>query len=254
MNKVIFAHSGGMPLRQDHFNYMQLAYTKSIEALAGTLQANYKLSGCDVTLVGNTFTCTAGYIVLANEILPVEAHSLTVNFGKSARFVLKTSWDPNGLLQFKPPAGQFNCYQVRYAQLEEYTIVVPEAPTTMPYNAPYAHEVLSGKIFSLEEPWTVVTTFLNNMDNIGGAYASVAYRKAQNGMIMLRGTVNNVDGVAANVLRLPPAYRPSASRVFVVSADHDSAQSAYIVVQPDGYVALRTDVTQFSLDQCCFYP
>jgi hypothetical protein len=259
MKKLITTNQGGMPLTQDDLGFIQEAYTEAFKGIISSygIQPNesYKLSGAEVTVAGQVFTCTEGYIVLNGEVLPVFAQVLTVPFGFSARFVLRTVSDPAGLKQFKPPAGAINVYQLRYAELEPYVTVFPD--TNMPYNAPYIYEKIRDKITSTESAWLNVGStqapFLDANVNAGGSLAPAAFRKSNDGLVMLKGTINVVNGSSCNLFRLPVAYRPSGFRCFVVSSETDNEILAYVVIQSDGYVALRTDVSQVSLDNIMFY-
>ena len=259
MNKLITTTQGGMPLTQDDFGFIQDSIFEGLydqfKAFGVEPKESFKLWGAQVTLAGNTFTCGTGAIVLNGEILHVTNHSITVSPGKSARFVLKTAFDPAGLKDFKPPAGQNNVYQLRYAELEEYTVTVPS--TSMGYGAPYIHEVIKSKLLAIEEIWqpvgSVGVPFLNNCANIGGSLATAGYRMGNNGIVMLKGTISVPGGSYCDLFRLPTRYRPTGSRCFLVSSDTDNFIPAYVVIQQDGFVALRSDVTQVSIDGIMFY-
>lgn len=260
MNRLITTVQGGMPLTQDDFGYIQDATYNALKDLFGAFgispQESFRLWGAETTIAGTTYSCTEGAIVLNGEILHVNAHSITVEPLKSARFVLKTSYDPAGLKDFKPPAGQHNVYQIRNAELEEYTVTIP--PNSMPYNAPYLHEVIKAKQLAIEELWqpvgSISVPFLNSCTNAGGSLATAGYRKCNNGMVMLKGSVNIPGGTACAVFQLPAKYRPTGNRCFIVSSDTDNSIHAFVVVEQGGLVVVRSDVTKVSFDGIVFYP
>ena len=136
MNKLKTTDSGGMPLVLDDIRWHEAAVR---DALYGIISAigisagdSFKLSGCQVTVVGNIYTTTAGYICLNGEVLKVEAHSVTKTGGVFNTIIwqLNVAYDASGLKIFKN-GNSFDTYEIRTAVLVE----APIAAGIMSYNA-----------------------------------------------------------------------------------------------------------------------
>jgi hypothetical protein len=245
MKKLITNLEGGFPLRLDDLGFIQEAPREALYGLFSafgiTKADSFKLSGCQVDVSGNTYTCSAGYIVYEGEVLPVYAHSIS-SMG-TVGFYVKTSWDPQGLKEFKPPAGQKNTYQLRYAELGN--IIPTVSQSHMSYNAPTLHQIIKNKILALEESWSPLS-LLNDCNNVGGNYQDCQYKKDNSGKIHLRGTLNREPYGLRNglqLLLLPPLYRPSKDICFIVPA-YRQASSDY-----ETYATLKIDISGYAILQ-----
>ena len=71
MNKLITTDLGGFPFTLDRLRWLDDAYRDAWKGLFSafgiTLPTSFKLSGCAVTINGNDYSTTAGYICLNGE-------------------------------------------------------------------------------------------------------------------------------------------------------------------------------------------
>lgn len=98
-------------------------------------------------------------------------------------------------------------------------------------------------------PDWILPTLLNNWVNFGSSFNAAEYRKDQNDVVYLRGTVKNgtLNSVGFN---LPTGYRPSTNRVFATVAN---GAFAYVVIYTDGNVLFASaSNVSFSLDGISF--
>lgn len=99
------------------------------------------------------------------------------------------------------------------------------------------------------------TTFANAWVNVGGAYATAAFRLVLPGLLALKGTVTS-GGNNAAVFTLPPGYRPAKERRIPAVVVDNGSQSypGQLTVYTTGLVSPYSSsgvvwpVEQFSLE------
>jgi len=116
MDKLVFTYEGGLPLKLDDFLWQngQLdasnkGFYEALQAILDRYGTDFIVSGCDYSGAPNI---TAGWIMLAGELIKVDAHAGTdVYFSKS------TTFDARGSKAFKD-ASVNNTYEVNRAILD----------------------------------------------------------------------------------------------------------------------------------------
>jgi hypothetical protein len=251
MNKLKTDDAGGMPLELDDIRFEQDAVR---EAFYGIISAfgiapadSFKLSGCEVTIAGNDYTTTDGYICLNGEVLKVVAHTITKSALHDVKWDVEVTYDPAGTETFKDGTTGHETYEVRRGVLVSVAAVVP--PNYMQHDAPYLTEV----IFETEG-WRNVggggnPAFLNGWANQGGGSELVAFQKDSSGVVYLKGTAQISPGSGAAIFTLPVGYRPGAERFF-----YDGPNGVQIGIGNDGHVfpIALPDPTTVHLDGVCF--
>ena len=243
MNKLQTNYNGKMPFELDDIRWEQDAVRDAFAGLISAMNVvapyGFKLSGCVVTKVGNTYTTTAGYICLGGEVLKVDAHSFTVTALHAAKWAIAVTYDPAGTEVFQD-ATTHETYEVRKGVLAD---TLPTNPISyMVSNAPYFTNLIF-TLANVQEAWHAIgasgePSFEAGWSNKGGLDAVVAFRKDNCGVVHIKGVCTNADGHGA-VFTLPTDYRPSEVRQFVTSYDG----IAFISVQVDaatGFVFVNT--------------
>lgn len=212
MNKLKTDIDGKMPITLDDHRWFDAAYREAFYGIASafgiTAADSFKLSGCVVTKVGNTYTTTAGYIWLAGEIYKVEAQSITVAALHTCEFKLDIAYDPDGMKIFQNDVGfgfTHDTYEIRKAVLGDKTSVIPR--DWMNYDAPTIHQVIATKLIALEGSF-IAPTFAAGWSNLGSPNELCGYKKDALGTVYIKGVATSATPVGA-IFTLPLGYRPA---------------------------------------------
>lgn len=92
---------------------------------------------------------------------------------------------------------------------------------------------LDDRITTVEAQPPTAPTFATGWSNVGGAYQTASYYKA-NGRVYLSGTVANGGTGTGLIFTLPSGYRPAASVTFAVTIG--AGIFGWVVVASDGTV------------------
>ncbi len=222
MNKLLCFEKGQKTVLND-IVFVDAAYRQALYGLLSsfgvTPETSFKLSGCEVTKVGNVFTCTEGYIGLEGEIYHVPAHSLTISnlISYTAAFAPYITYDtsPGGSKLSFIDQVPHDCYQVREAKLAatSLTIGMGMSWNHMKYDAPTLIQVVTDKQNALTTNWQVPPAFAAGWSNSGAPEEDCGFRKDAFGNIYLKGMVISVTPVGT-IFTLPIGYRPSFNRRF----------------------------------------
>lgn len=105
MDKLVTTANGGMPMTLDDLRYFlgQGSYDAGLyQALQGILLnygTDFIVSGCAISGGGPTYNVAAGWIMLAGELLKVDAHSF--NSGTAQYYAKATSYNADGDKSFQ---------------------------------------------------------------------------------------------------------------------------------------------------------
>lgn len=120
MNSVQWITTGGIPLRNENWQYHQDAVKDALKGLASMLGGNFYLSGLELTPGSGTISWTAGYVVLNGEVLyvPAGTDNNYTNLSNTYLELLQAD-EPSGLIVlengnnaniFKRRTGLVKCY------------------------------------------------------------------------------------------------------------------------------------------------
>ena len=257
MNKLDTSNNGGMPVELDDLEWLDTAYRDAwkglLSAFGNTLPTSFKLSGCIVTVAGNTYSWTAGYIALEGEILKVDAGSVTVSNMHSAKWLLQETYDISGNDQFFD-TNSYDTYQIRRGILVDTPLIAP--PPYMIYNAPYLRDIIQS-YFPTEENWhnigdTLEPSFQNSWDNYNNGFGVARFKKDVYGWVCLEGMiVGGIRGAIAFTL----SYHLNSKKQFnfygddgvIGRIDIDTNGNVYINA-PSIAIAVCMDGIRFRLD------
>ncbi len=248
MNKLDTSNNGGMPIELDDLEWLDAAYRDAwygfISAFGITAPTSFKLSGCVVTVVGNIFTTTAGYLCLNGEILKVDAHSITTTALHTAKWILEETYDITGNEQFFN-TNSYDTYQKRRAVLADTVPIIPI--NYMPFNAKYLYEIIATyTLLPAEENWHIVggtgePAFENSWVNFGSDEPVLKFKKDAYGWIHIEGTIKS-GVVGIRIFTLPAGYIPTTYKRFYILVQ----DAAYVLkgcelhITPSGYVILNS--------------
>lgn len=268
MNKLISNFNYGFSLKSNDIRWLTDSFTDSIQAFfsafGATAPNSYRLSGCDISIDHATHATTAGYIVLNGEVLKVDAHSVDVTPGHTAKWDVEETNDNigNKLDKFGNP---HQCYLVRKGKLVDTVVATP--PTYMPYNAEFIHEKIKNLVNATEEAWHYVGTlgnpaFAPGWENTAGNVENLRFKKTVDGRVQIEGHIKN-DNFSSLIFTLPEGYRPTKYReiqtyllsstdvyypVLVEITDTGNVQLFLLNGGPNGTVVVGLDNIRFSLD------
>lgn len=269
MNKLVTNFNNGFSFRTDDLRWLTDSFTDSIQAFfsafGGTAPNSYRLSGCNISIQHvYTIVTTAGYIVLNGEVLKVDAHSVTVEAGHTAKWDVEETNDVAGT-KLDSLGNSHQCYLVRKGKLVDTVVSTP--PTYMPYNAEFIHEKIKNLVNATEEAWHYVGTFgnpafENGWENTGSNVEDLRFKKTVDGRVQIEGHIRN-DNFSSLIFTLPEGYRPTKYReiqtyllsstdvyypVLVEITDTGNVQLFLLNGGPNGTVVVGLDNIRFSLD------
>lgn len=255
MNNFKTTFTGGMPLYNDDFTFIQTNIKEALKALGGLNQSSFAakdgfvLWGCVIALDGGDITVTEGAIFLNGEIYYVPAQSFAVPVGDNAFYfqVAATTFDPVGAKEFED-ATTHDTYEIIRAELT-YDAYADEPAL----DAIKAAQFFVGIDTANLKPRTIHTvlhgehTEIANGDLIPSWHHStgrVEYWKDSAGYVHLHvevtaiGSPNPSGGAMIN---LPVGYRPAsgAKATGAYAVDFTNSLLYYVVVQDNGDVVLR---------------
>jgi len=225
MNKLQTNYNGKMPFELDDLRWMDDAYREAFYALLSAFgiapEDSFKLSGCVVTVNGNVYTTTAGYISLNGEILKVNAHSITKSLLHSVYWVLDVAYDIAGNEIFED-GNSHDTYEVRTAKLATGITQLPI--NVMMYNADYLSDKIAS-IIPLEENWHYIgganEPVFENLWTNSPQERPLRFKKDINNYVHIEGVA--IDGTMGfGIFTLPVGYRPSVSLDFIVKSSDSS--------------------------------
>lgn len=253
MNKLKTDYPGGFKVRLNDIRWEQAAVREGVygimSAFGVTAAASFKLSGCDVTIAGSDYSCTAGYISFMGEIFKVDAHTTHKNTGESIIFGVDESYDASGNKTFLDLTTH-STYLIRKAKL--VSSVITGGGDYMLHNALTIHEIIQNaivaetiqtKLMSISGEWHLVgatgePAFQNGWYYAGSGFATVGYMKETLNDIVLKGYVRNVTPAHGAIFTLPVGYRPAEVMVFTSVTQYGSAT---IYIQTNGDVYSMSD-------------
>lgn len=145
MNKVNWMQAGGVPLRNDDWQYEQDAIVEAIALLnRGLLGDNYRLYGVNLSFVSG-ISWTEGAVVLEGEIYRVPAGSLPANLGNNYIEVL-VSDEPSGDVVLENGSSA-NIHKRRVATIASYA--TPQPITSSRFNITVLLQSLPTKIIDV---------------------------------------------------------------------------------------------------------
>jgi len=120
---------------------------------------------------------------------------------------------------------------------------------------PYVTTVLSGLTYSQVEldTWHEMSPYLNSWINYGSGFATGAYRKTPDNVVMLRGLIKS-GGATSNIFRLPEGYRPGGDSLLFGSISNNAI--GRVDVQGDGFIVSNSppnSTTFLSFNGISFY-
>ena len=92
--------------------------------------------------------------------------------------------------------------------------------------------------------------FQNGWNNVGGAFATMAYFKDLEGVVHLRGSITA--GISPTVFTLPAGYRPSGTVGFAVLANGGAPFVGSVAIANSGTVGINSGTQPFALDGISF--
>lgn len=200
MNRLNYLTYGGNAVEAEDFEWLQNATRDAVKEFIKGFGINnidsLIIYGCEVT--GGNYS--AGAVVLAGEILPVQAGVLpTLNPGEAYQFQVMETPDPSGTEPLES-GGTTNQYRIREA------VVVSAAPGTS--------LALDGKRLQDEEDWVDLTPIngASSSAAYSGAIPHISVRRTKRKTLQFRGYVNVPETLLSTVLPftiLPVGYRPS---------------------------------------------
>jgi hypothetical protein len=115
--------------------------------------------------------------------------------------------------------------------------------------------------FGYAGAWTA-PAFKNSWANLGSTFMNVAYRKARDGKVHLRGTAKRpiAEGSGESVIfELPPGFRPSERVIFAGQGNDSTVHPLRVDITPAGAVTFVPNIAKYnieylSLDGISFYP
>jgi|GEM_PF-6685096 len=199
MNRLNYLTFGGNAVEAEDFEWLQNATRDAVKEFLKGFGINNTDSliiyGCEVT--GGNYS--AGAVVLAGEILPVQAGVLpTLNPGEAYQFQVMETPDPSGTEPLES-GGTTNQYRIREA------VVVSAAPGTS--------LALDGKRLHDEEDWVDLTPIngCTSATAYGGAIPQLSVRRTKRKTLEVRGWITIPEATSTSVLPiaiLPVGYRP----------------------------------------------
>jgi len=222
MKKLITNFNNGFSFRTDDIRWFGDGFTEALNAFMSSFGAtaplSYKLSGCVVTVATNTYTTTAGWIVLNGEVLQVDAHSVTVSTFHSAKWDVAVTYDAAGD-KLDDLGATHQTYQVRKGVLVDVVMSFP--PTHMSYNAKYLQDIIASyTVLPAEEDWHIVggtgePAFESSWVNFGSTDPVLKFKKDAYGWVHIEGTVKT-GTVGVRIFTLPAGYIPATYKRFLI--------------------------------------
>lgn len=208
MNKFKTDYDGLMPLFLDDIRWMDAsvrdAFYGLMTAFGVSPNESFKLSGCVVTVDGESYTTTAGYLVFQGEILKVDAHTAVRPFPApgDTGWYIGSSYDASGNKVFKD-GNSYDTYEIRKAVISHN--LAPGYPH-MELDAPYLTDKIKditgfqAKIDLINSGWVYpafnAEDYFSNLE-LGEFIVSSAnnsYKKIGNTLIidfLINGSLNN---------------------------------------------------------------
>jgi hypothetical protein len=129
MNKVNWLQLGGVPLRNDDWNFEAEAVREALKGIGSMLGANALLSGCVPSPSGSGYVFSEGYVLIHGEVCYVPAVTVPIPFDEEHNFfqIIENTVSPDGdvILENGLPA---NIYRQRIA-------VIGYDPDNLPPNS-----------------------------------------------------------------------------------------------------------------------
>ena len=240
MKHINFNISGGYPLVQESFAFMQKSYTDGFFALAKSFSdlrpnAALVLTGCTPSINGSVISLTEGFIVWSDgEILHVPAASLTYN--------------PNGTLYFLPTEIPDSILDPTY-----YAISSQVQDVHISREAVLSYTNGTGSLPYLEQNRLSSMLFVNDFDvwhtvgnsgepafNTGYSAGSspVQFLKNKFGEVVVRGRATFNSPTTPTIFQLPIGYRPpyKITLPFVLSFGTGGFSSEIMEINTNGDV------------------
>lgn len=254
MNRFKTNVNGGTKLFSDDIAFIDASVREAFVGLLSFLGISaadsFVISGCVVTINGNTYSWTGGYISLSGEILKVVAGSLTTpgqwQYGEGVYWDLEISYHIDGSLR-----QNHDTYEIRHAKLyfgyKTGKMLYNAATIKTKILALYSSSELLAKIttselvqklLANEEVWQEVGSgFINDWGDGGGTLETAGYKIDNFGVVFLKGVIIKGASNSNAMFQLPQKYRPSKTRAFSTCQ-----------IGTDGYVYAVPLASQVQLD------
>lgn len=199
MNSIDFTQTGGFPLTQDTFNFLQTAHQTPIEGLGKFLSGGAALCIVNGCLASGSVT-SSGLISYNGELLPFNGGTTQTTFlvrdvPQSLVYQDGTSHAVihNRFAEFGVGAGAVAWNPVR---LDAAVLLPPEAWHTVTNTTTPA-----------------LSPLFSNDPN-----APLRYRKLPNGQVFVQATLNRSAAGSDTIFTLPAGYRPVRTQIFLCAA------------------------------------
>ncbi|MCF8219400.1 MAG: hypothetical protein K9J21_10520 [Bacteroidales bacterium] len=215
MDKIKTNYKGGMPALQEHFAYMQEAYSKAFEAIVKSFDYNepgYILYGCHYTETSTDYTIEPGAVVLNGEILIVDGHTVTKQSGTLISYFwgVEETDDPNGEMAFYD-GDTYNVYarrrgiiKVSTPPLGSYMVLGQEKRIPDLIDGLVGDNYVAKKLLSWISP-----VLLNGWTHqLANGKQGLLYTKQANGIVRVIGYILPSSATNHIITQLPQGYRP----------------------------------------------
>lgn len=240
MDKLRTDYKGGLPAVQEHFEFLQDAYSKGFELIVEALkyETGFILYGCDFSEDSKKYTINSGAIVFEGEVLQVDSHTVTKETGRQYYWGIKETDDPDGDYQFYDGSSR-NVYAKRRG------VVKAGVPGTGKHIMNLGNESklpdvlhdLIGHNYVDNKPLEWLSPDMMNgwQNDLDDDKQGVVFTKQANGIVKLIGYILPTSATDHKIMRLPEGYRPA----FPVYSQWIDLNGKRIYIKPDGDVTIN---------------
>jgi len=237
MNTIDFNQASKIPVWLNDFSRMQDSYLDILNAILKAIDpnddANFIVSGCEVTTNQLTKTISSGFVWIDGELHKVHQQSFSSNLSDPVLRVVRSD-NPDGarsdynnvsVSPWKDTSAEVIA-QADLNQNEAYCSV----------SGPY----LMNKINELITPdWIDVGTLSNGWTTIPPGGGEFKYRK-NNGQVQLKGGIGG-GLLGSNIFQLPSDYKPSSLVIIPLIFNTSNTNRYYLHVDINGYVKIYSN-------------
>lgn len=155
MDRLDYPENKGLIFfRNLELNFLQDGITDALKGVLSSFSdqslasSGVKLSGCEVTVAGDVYSITAGYIYLKGEVLRVNAHTLDSEGSTVWLDVEQTDYDSSSPAK----VDDGSTHQTRQRRVGKLTKGSSVPDDRMAYNAPYLQTAIRNKVYHRAMP------------------------------------------------------------------------------------------------------
>ena len=234
--------NGGMPLEGDDLIWMQDAFKEALQGVTANFsdaEDGYLiLSGCIYVFNGTTYSVSAGFVMLNNEIC-YHAGSTGISNLSNASFRIVTTYDAAGNDVFQDGQSK-NTYAIRNAVAGNN---LTDGAELILSSAKRLSVLMANNAFENVQPVSLAVQFGNGWSS---SSTNIFAAKRRGKLVHLEG---GVSGGSTNLdaIRLPEGSRPGKTHRFTAYFDASNVNQDALVrvtVRTDGWISLGTNSEQ----------